>query len=153
MTDASTTNPAFEAWLATPEGQAAANAPAPATTVTSTTEIPPPPAPVPDAAAPAAPAPVIDYAALAEALKAAGAVPSADAAPAAPAQAKDPVTENQFVKGSIVKHEWDDAYDGPSERYGIVVATYPDQGTGAASAIAWFDGPSGPIGDQYLTAV
>lgn len=103
-------------------------------------------------ASPAATAPpTIDYAALAKEL-APLLTPAAPAAPAAPAPANPPSPTNLFDKGNIVAYKWDDHYDGPSSRYGIVVATLPDEGAGARSIVAWFDSVSGPIGDHDLTA-
>jgi hypothetical protein len=152
MTDISPqASAAYEAWLATPEGQAAVNAPAAA--VPAGIIPPPPPAAVADPPAAPAAAPAIDYAELAKALVSAGAVPTSEA-PAAPAPigTKDPVPTNQFVKGNIVKHEYDSPYDGQVTRYGIVIDVLADEGAGARSSVAWFEDPSS-IGDQYLSAV
>jgi len=155
MTDANTV--AYQAWLATPDGQRAvmeanANAGAPQAAVAGG------PAPAPAAVGPAAAVPpgpaqpaAIDYDELAAAIVKAGGVPTN--APKQPVEAKPPVPQNLFQKGSIVAHTWDDPIDGPSKRLGIVVDTHPDEGSGAASSVAWLDGPSGPIGDQNLSAV
>jgi hypothetical protein len=142
---------AYQAWLATPDGQAAVNATQPvAPAAPAATTIGGAPAPAAPAAPEAQPA-AIDYAALAAEIVKAGGVPTA-AAPA-PVEAKPPSPVNLFAKGNLVVHEWNDPYDGPSKRMGIVVDTTPDEGSGASSSVAWLDGPSGPIGDQNLSAV
>ena len=72
--------------------------------------------------------------------------------PAAAEPPPPPSPENLFTKGQVVKFEWDDHYDGPSARYGMVVDTLPDEGEGARSIVAWFHDVSAPIGDQHLAA-
>ncbi len=105
-------------------------------------------------AAPASAAPGIDYAELARQLVALGLVqtpaPSTNPTPAE----KPPVAANLWVKGQLVSYGYADHYAGGATltRYGIVVETLPDEGAGARSVVAWFDGVSGPIGDQLLEA-
>lgn len=158
MSDVSTTPP-----IADPLAQAAAaNAPASITTD--------PPAPVVEAPvdvvapdpAPVVtpePAPVVDDGPSNAELLAAVANLTArlDATPGTPAgepePEPEPLTENAFAKGNIVVHTYVSPYDGEVSRYGIVVDTLPDEGAGARSVIAWFDGVSGPMGDQFLAAV
>lgn len=73
-------------------------------------------------------------------------------APVVPTNPPSPV--NLFKKGQIVRYAWDDPYDGPSERHGLVIDTLEDGGEGAQSQIVWFPpGVSGPIGDHLLSAV
>jgi hypothetical protein len=107
-------------------------------------------APAPDPTAPAA-GPTADEiaAAILRQQATAAETPAAPAAPANP-----PVPANLFSKGAIVKLTTDDPYTGKEDtRYGIVVETFPDEGDGAQSAVAWFNGVSGPIGDQNLSGV
>jgi hypothetical protein len=148
---------AYAAWLATPEGQAAVAAaagpvpPAPVAVaqVPSAPAAPVAPAAVPEP--PAAAAPPLDYAQLAKEMGKLGL--KVTEGPKTPAEAKPPSPKNLFTPGQIVTHQWEDPYDGASSRTGIVVATQPDEGSGASSSIAWFSGVSGPIGDQNLSGV
>jgi hypothetical protein len=168
---------AFEAFLATPAGQAAISAAPPAPIVTGPVDQAAPAAPVaaapvvataaPAPAAPVAPAPVddapapapaaaavqpIDYNQLAAALVQAGFAAGPPAEPvAAPLNPPSPV--NLFTKGQLVTYSWLDHYDGPSSKAGIVLDVIPDAGSGAASVIGWFSGISGPIGDHEISAV
>ncbi|MGA2835504.1 MAG: hypothetical protein ABSF84_02795 [Acidimicrobiales bacterium] len=145
---------AYQAWLATPAGQAAINAQQVAAGAHAAAPVAPaaPAAPMAVAPAPAAAAPTIDYDALAQALVKAGAVPTSAAAPA-PAPESPPSPVNLFTPGQIVTHTWNDVYSGKVEtRKGIVIEIQPDAGSGATSVIGWFAGVSGPIGDQNLTA-
>jgi hypothetical protein len=118
-----TAGAAFQAWLATPAGQAAVNAAA--------QEVPlPAPAAAPDLF-PTEPEPV----------------PVPEAAPAA-STAPAPV----FVKGQVVVHAWDDPIDGASTRYGLVLG-YDTTGDAPRAVVGWLAGPSGPITATELTAV
>jgi hypothetical protein len=122
-------------------------------------------APPVDASAPAAPAapaapspaPATDPAvmALLEQLVAkVQGLEAAQPAAAAPEIPDNPPSDvNLFAKGHVVRYAWNDPYDGPSERFGLVVDTLPDEGAGARSVVAWFANASGPIGDHLLTAV
>lgn len=142
---------AYEAWLATPEGAAAVNAQNATPAVPAAPEAPAAvlgeAAPVPAAPAP----PGIDYKALAAAI----AEHQATAAPAAPVAATTAPTSpvNLFTKGSIVEHAYEDPYDGPTSKVGVVLDVLPDEGSGAQSIIGWFGSVSSPIGDHLLTAV
>jgi hypothetical protein len=134
---------------------------APVAPVTATTAPPTPIAPVaPSSPAPAAvetaPAPATDLTALlAEIQSLRSEIQAAKpAAPAVEVPANPPSPTNLFTKGQIVRFAWDDPYDGPSEKFGLVIDTLPDEGAGARSRLAWFGGgASGPIGDHTLTAV
>ena len=90
---------------------------------------------------------MIDQAVAAGASSGSGAAPAAAAEPATP-----PSPVNLFNKGNLVTFSWNDAYDGPRTRYGIVVDTLADEGAGARSIVAWFEDVSGPIGDHQLAA-
>ena len=130
----------------------------PVTATTAPAPTPAPPAEVtpPVTATPAPAEPSTDIAALLAEIQAMRAELKA-AAPKAPAvevPANPPSPVNLYSKGQIVRYAWDDPYDGPSERFGLVVDTLPDEGSGAQSRLVWFTvGQSGPIGDHTLTAV